>query len=575
MKRCITLTAALILSAGLFAQQKNSAQIAESIDKYIQEVKETWQLPGLAAAFSLNGEIILSKGYGVKEQKMAGGIGFRGLKDSDRSTASGGVVPVVNPSNAPTGPRTLFQIGSVSKSFTATVMASIVDEGLVKWEDTIKNILPDFRMYDSWVTENMQVKEIMTHHTGLIGQGGTYFPNVGYTRDEIYQMIPLMKPVYSFRNGYQYNNTTFLIAEKVIERVTGKSWEENVRERVFKPLGMTSSTMNAEGYASAKDVATPHDYSFTTPLLATSPCEDLIRGEERKGTPKIVVSPLYGDEQALWWLTGIGPAGSICSCANDMVRYAQMHLNNGFIVNTKEDGSKDTVRVLSEKAAKFLHKGQTICSQDSVHTTLYGHCWFIEQNNRYRLYYHTGTTWGMTAICFFVPEVNLCGAVLVNCEASDNPRLAIMNRLIDLAMGAPAESYTERFKDYNKVYFEKWLAAREKGWEESEAKFAKRTFAAAPATKSITGLYNHPNALFGEVKVEERNGELYVTTGKGRFCNILRHIDGNKYEFRADGHGFPLIFNIPDGETKATSLTIQLNYGEEKDFGDWVRVATK
>lgn len=571
MKRCITLTAALILSAGLFAQQKNSAQIAESIDKYIQEVKETWQLPGLAAAFSLNGEIILSKGYGVKEQKMAGGIGFRGLKDSDRSTASGGVVPVVNPSNAPTGPKTLFQIGSVSKSFTATVMASIVDEGLVKWEDTVKNILPDFKMYDNWVTENMQIKEIMTHHTGLIGQGGTYFPNVGYNRDEIYQMIPLMKPVYSFRNGYQYNNTTFLIAEKVIEKVTGKSWEENVRERVFKPLGMVSSTMNAEGYASSEDVATPHDYSFTTPLLATSPFEALVKKEDRRESAQIVVSPLYGDEQALWWLTGIGPAGSICSTAEDMVRYAQMHLNNGFIVNTKADGTKDTVRVLSDKAARFLHKGQTICSQDSIHTTLYGHCWFIEQNNRYRLYFHTGTTWGMTAICFFVPEIQLCGAVLVNCEASDNPRIAIMNRLIDLVMGAPADNYTEQFKDYNRVYFEKWLTARKRDWAKDSAKFEERTFAAAPSNKSITGVYDHPNKLFGEVKVEERNGTLYVTTGKGRFCNKLAHIDGNKYEFRADGHGFPLIFNIPEGASKAESLTIELNYGEEKDFGDWIR----
>ena len=163
--------AALVLVAGnnLFAQE-NSCKAADKcckeaiikdIDSYIQKVKDEWQLTGLAASFALDGDVIYYKAFGVKEK--------------------GG--------NEPIDVNTVFQIGSVSKSFTATVMASLVAEGKVKWEDTVANILPDFKMYDPWVTANMQVKDIMTHRSGLRGQAGTYIPNVGYDRDDVYKML--------------------------------------------------------------------------------------------------------------------------------------------------------------------------------------------------------------------------------------------------------------------------------------------------------------------------------------------------------------------------------------------------
>ncbi len=141
-------------------------------------------------------------------------------------------------------------------------MASLVDEGLVKWDDTVKNILPDLRLYDKWVENNLQVKDIMTHRMGLRGQMGTYIPNMGYSRDDVYKMMELMKPKYSFRGSYEYNNITFIIAEKIIEKLTGKSWEENVNERIFKRLGMSNSTLNKEGFLAAGDVAVPHEFDY-------------------------------------------------------------------------------------------------------------------------------------------------------------------------------------------------------------------------------------------------------------------------------------------------------------------------
>ena len=547
---------ALFFFNAVFAQAPQGEEVAKEIDSYVQQVISTWKIPGMAVAFSWGNEPLLVKGYGVKEQRPADGIGFRGISANDRRVASGGVPGVVNTPGEPIDENTVFQIGSVSKSFTATIMGQLVDEGLVKWTDTVKNILPDFKYYDPWVTDHMQVMDIMTHRTGIGGQVGTYFPNLGYDREDCYRMLALYKPAYTFRGAYQYNNSTFLIAEKIIEKVTGKSWEENLQERVFNKAGMKSSSANADGYAASKNVATPHDYRYTTVELAKAQFPELVDvPADTKG--EIVTLPLYGDEQALYWLTGVGPAGSINSTVVDMLRYAQMHMNNGYIVD-----NADTTRVMSEKAMRKLHEGVTITSQNDNRTTLYAHCWFVEQNNKYRLYFHTGTTWGMTAICFFVPEVKLSGVILSNCEMGSNPRYAVMYKLVDLVMGLQG-------KDYNKEYFESYITSNEKSWAKERA--AQKEILPAPAPdKAIVGEYAK-DELFGDAKITKENGELYISLGKQGYKNKLVHINGATWHFRSDGYAFPVTFTFDEENKKATGFVVGFPNGEENSIGGWKR----
>ncbi|MBQ5827574.1 MAG: serine hydrolase [Bacteroidales bacterium] len=572
MKKHFSLLAAALLVCGVaFGQDSKPSkeEVVKEIDNYIQEVMDTWKIPGMAAAFSLDNQPLFAKGYGVKEVRPADGIGFRGIPASDRRIASGGVPGVVNTPGEPIDVNTVFQIGSVSKSFTATIMGQLVDEGLVNWNDTVKNILPDFRYYDPYVTENMQVIDVMTHSTGIGGQVGTYFPNLGYDRDDCYRMLALIKPAYSFRGAYQYNNSTFLIAEKIIEKVTGKSWEENLQERVFNKAGMKSSSANAEGFAASKNVATPHDYRYTTVELAKMQFPELADvPADTKG--EIVTLPLYGDEQALYWLTGVGPAGSINSTVMDMLRYAQMHMNNGYIVDPvyarKDVGgapsAMDTTFVMSEKAMRKLHTGVTITSQADNRTTLYAQCWFVEQNNRYRLYFHTGTTWGMTAICFFVPEIKLSGVLLSNCEMGSNPRYAIMYKLIDLVMGLPS-------KDYNKDYFESYITSNEKSWAKELA--AEKPAKVAPAPeKAIIGEYAK-DELFGDARISKGKDGLYIELGKMGYRNKLVHQNGNTWLFRSDGYAFPVEFAFDAQGKKATGFIVKFPNGEEESIGGWSR----
>ena len=484
---------------------QSTADIVKELDEYISDVRQTWHIPGLAAAFALDGEVILAKGYGVKE---LGG-------------------------NEPVTEKSIFQIGSVSKSFTAAVMASLVDEGKLSWNDTVKNILPDFEMYDPWVTENMQIKDIMTHKSGIGGQIGTYIPNLGYDRDDIYKMFARIKPTYSFRGDFKYNNITFIIASKIIEKVTGKSWEENVQERIFDPLGMTGSGVNGEFFKDAAEATTPHSYYFYK--------------------DSIHVDALHGDDQALWWLTVIGPAGSVCSSVEDMIKYAEFHRLNGLV------GDK---QVISEEQVKYLHRGQSISSQYDNRITLYGHCWYVEQNERYKVIYHTGTTWGFTGVCGFVPELDLGIAVLCNSEVSEYARLGLMRRIIDLYL--PGDT----LRDWSSEGLEQWFADKKKPGRRAVPCTIRRS-SADPDPARLIGHYTKP-APFGDAEVTLKNGKLYLTIGPLGWTHRLDHHRGNEFWLRSDGHTYPVFFhNYTEDSSGPVDFEIDFNYNE--NFGPWIK----
>ena len=604
MKRALI----LLLMAFVALPEKTPAQeLVNHIENYAKKVKSDWGIPGMAMSIVKDGKLVYSGGFGVKDIAKS-------ENDNDNKIDE----------------NTVFQIGSVSKSFTAAVMASLVDEGKVKWDDTVKNILPDFKMYDKWVEENLQVKDIMTHRSGLKGQMGTYIPNMGYGREDVYKMIALMKPKYSFRGGYEYNNITFIIAQKIIEKLSGKSWEENVQERIFKPLGMNLSSVNEDGFKGSKDVAVPHDNGYVIKKGVADKLDSLTvkLKEYLPQIDSVYASPIYGEEQALHWLTVIGPAGSVNSTVTDLVKYAQFHLNNGkvpetgFVFNSAADpalnlGTQSSGKfkeVISRKNMEYLHRGQTITSQDSTRTTLYGHCWFIEQNNRYRLYFHTGTTWGFTALVAYVPELKLGMAILVNSEASSSPRYAIMRRVIDLYLTdkelndckdckeskvgedckdckeskvsedckeSKESKVSEECKDCkeSKVseecescsgckvaadmlnvykgkklrdYNAEYVGEWAQSGRESALKYSKRVPEKKEPAPDFSKLVGvyDKGDLFGKAVVSLENDTLYITAGPLGWKHKLIHRSGEKFSFRSDGHEFPVKFIYKEKKRK-------------------------
>lgn len=546
----------------LASRAQTGRDIPSEISAYAEQVRTQWKIPGLSLAVVHGDSLVFSGGFGVREKgKTTDGDGeWTSVTDS-----------------------TLFHIGSMTKAFTAAVIASLVDEGLLRWDDTVKHILPDFEWYDDSVEAVMQVRDLLTHSTGLVAQAGTYIPNLGYDRDDIYRMFRYIEPVYPFREKFAYNNITFIIAARIIETVTGCSWEDNIRERIFIPLGMSSSVPGSEGYLQAgRKASVAHYFGYS-------------RGRNG-GRGSIYVTPLYGEERALHWVDVIGPAGSISSTAADMARWVRFHLNNGAVIRTVEPAEnglissfpmdstafseyfpdmssglsgefrfypyQDTVQVISRRQMDFLHTGVIKVRQDSTMRRDYAYCWYVEQNERYKVIYHTGTTWGFTGVCGFVPELDLGIAVLCNSEVSEYARLGLMRRIIDLYL--PGDT----LRDWSSEGLEQWFADKKKTGRRAVPCTIRRS-SADPDPARLIGHYTKP-APFGDAEVTLKNGKLYLTIGPLGWTHRLDHHRGNEFWLRSDGHTYPVFFhNYTEDSSGPVDFEIDFNYNE--NFGPWIK----
>lgn len=546
----------------LASRAQTGRDIPSEISAYAEQVRTQWKIPGLSLAVVHGDSLVFSGGFGVREK--------------GKTTDGDGEWTAVTDS-------TLFHIGSMTKAFTAAVIASLVDEGLLRWDDTVKHILPDFEWYDDSVEAVMQVRDLLTHSTGLVAQAGTYIPNLGYDRDDIYRMFRYIEPVYPFREKFAYNNITFIIAARIIETVTGCSWEDNIRERIFIPLGMSSSVPGSEGYLQAgRKASVAHYFGYS-------------RGRNG-GRGSIYVTPLYGEERALHWVDVIGPAGSISSTAADMARWVRFHLNNGAVIRTVEPAEnglissfpmdstafseyfpdmssglsgefrfypyQNTVQVISRRQMDFLHTGVIKVRQDSTMRRDYAYCWYVEQNERYKVIYHTGTTWGFTGVCGFVPELDLGIAVLCNSEVSEYARLGLMRRIIDLYL--PGDT----LRDWSSEGLEQWFADKKKPGRRAVPCTIRRS-SADPDPARLIGHYTKP-APFGDAEVTLKNGKLYLTIGPLGWTHRLDHHRGNEFWLRSDGHTYPVFFhNYTEDSSGPVDFEIDFNYNE--NFGPWIK----
>ena len=205
-------------------------KILADFEKYAQQAQKDWQVPGMAIAIVQDDKVIFAKGFGVKK---AGG-------------------------NDKVDQHTIFQIGSTSKAFTAALVAMMVDEKQFAWQDRVVDRLDQFQMFDPWVTREFRVADLMAQHSGLPPYAGDGQAFMGFDRAHIIHSLRYLKPATSFRSQYAYQNSFFLVAAALVEKYTGKSWEDNLKARIFEPLGMSATTAGLEGFQQAKNVTFLH-----------------------------------------------------------------------------------------------------------------------------------------------------------------------------------------------------------------------------------------------------------------------------------------------------------------------------
>ncbi len=423
-------------------------------DAYAERVLQEFDVPGMAVAIVQEGEVVLARGYGMRE-----------LGKPER-----------------VDPHTLFAIASNTKAFTSTLLAQLVDEKKLKWDDRVIDHLPWFAMSDPYVTREMTIRDLLVHRSGLgLGAGDLLFwPATDYTTTEVVQRLRFIPLATSFRAAYAYDNILYAVAGLVIERVSGRTWEQNVRERIFAPVGMTAAKANCIELVPTDNVATGHakfDFKDLRP-----------------------VPPLAWDNNSA--------AGGIYANVIDLSRWMRVQLAAGLLPPSEEGIERRLFSAARQKDMWTLVTPMPFSTPPPALAEAkrnfrgYALGWEVTDFRGQRLVTHTGGWPGQVSRTTLVPDLKLGIVVLTNQEVGAAFQAVTMH-LLDAFLGAPE-------KDWCAAYAE-IVSKSEADADGSWAKLvAARTADSRPSLPLARYAGTYRDAWYGDVLVREEGGRLVV-----------------------------------------------------------------
>lgn len=353
------------------------------LDAYVRRVMERFEVPGVAVAIVKDDQVVLAKGYGVR--------------------ALGG--------SAPVDAQTLFGIASNTKLFTATALGILVDDGKLAWDEPVIRYLPDFAMYDAWVTRQMTVRDLLVHRSGLgLGAGDLMFwPPTDFTREELVERLRYIPPATSFRSAYAYDNVLYPVAGEVIAAVSGKSWEQFVVTRILQPLGMSGSDVRLADPGSVPNAAFTHAR---------------VDGVVRR------VPPYHGDV--------VNPAGGIFANVEDMAKWLVVQMDSGRVADRSRAWSPAVTRELWKPVSPMPFGDPPPELAPLRHFfNFYALGVGVRDYRGERVLTHTGGLPGYVSRVTMVPDRKLGIVVLTNQEAGEAFE-SITYHVLDHYLGAPS-----------------------------------------------------------------------------------------------------------------------------------------
>ena len=394
----LTLLLIFISNLTFFAQDIPSF-IRDSLDIYVNRGLANWQIPGAAVLVIKDGKVLVAKGYGVKE------LGTNDKVDEN----------------------TLFMIGSNTKAFTGTALAILEHDEKLKLEDKVIKYLPDFKMKDEWVTMELNLQDIVSHRMGLeTFQGDFMYWTSDLTSDEVIDKFGKITPKYNFRTRYGYTNAGYAVAGKVIEKVSGYSWGDFLKEKIFKPLEMNRTVPLSEEFVKSENIARPHTY---------------VDGE-------ISLLPFQN-------IDNLAPCGSIGSSVNDLSHWLIAQLDSG-----KYDGVNVIPFSAIQKTRQLLSIERRVRHPyNKTHYTLYGMGWEFQDYEGKEIVSHTGGVNGFVTSVTLMPEEKLGIVVLTNTDQNAFFQ-SLKWEILDSYLGLPYRNYDSTFFASNQKSKEKknkWL----------------------------------------------------------------------------------------------------------------------
>ena len=370
----------------------------QSLDEYIEQGRQQWQIPGMAVAIVHNDELVYAQGFGEL-----------GLEQSD-----------------PIDQHTLFGVASTSKAMTAATLAMLVDEGKIDWDDRVIEHLPYFRLSDPWVTHEVRIRDLLSHQVGvgrMTGNQIRYMPTA--SREDVIRQMRYHEFEAPFRSRYVYSNVMYSVAGEIVAAVSGKSWDEFMAERLFTPLNMTRSNTSITHFSNGdSNIALPHQY---------------IEGE---------IVPIARRN-----FDNVGPSASVNTSVHDMAQWIRLQLGDA--------GVYEGERLLSDEVMREMHRPQVSLNRGDREEPLsaYGFGWSLGEYRGYATSSHGGATDGFNTSLTLVPALELGIVVITN--TFDGYRPAVVNEIVDRVAELPEYDWQSHFYDDFQVRFEQAMSDRQ------------------------------------------------------------------------------------------------------------------
>ncbi len=452
MKKLLTL---FLLSATMVVTAQTDKRL-KGVEKELNAILKETNAAGFAVAVVVKDRIVYAKGFGYRDVEK----------------------------KLPVDENTLFAIGSCSKAFTSSILGQLEEEGKLKLTDNPRKYVPDLEFYNNDINNQVTIQDLMSHRTGVPRHDYSWYLFPTTDREALLHRIQFHEPFTGFREQWYYNNFMFLAQGVIAERITGKSWEDNIRERFFKPLEMSRSNLNIEELEGQTNVAVGYAIVGDTAL----------------------------EKQDYYRIGGMAPAGSINSSVNEMGNWLITWINGG-----KFKGNQ----ILPESYVRDAMSSHMVIEAalpstefPDIHMANYGYGWMLSSYQGHYEVEHGGAIDGFRASTAFYPTDSIGIVVLTNqggAPVTSLVRKTIAERMLQIER-------TDWVKEHKERKAEQANAEQPEKVEEADVKPKS-----AHLITDFIGVYNHPG--YGDFTVSIENDSLYAVFPIMKMYLRNRHYD--------------------------------------------------
>ena len=451
-----------LISAACVAQTQKTDKRFSGLDTTFARVLKEWKAAGFAVAVVEKDQVVYAKGFGYEDYE----------------------------NKKPVSTNTQFAIGSCTKAFTAALLGILRKDELVDFDKPVRNYLPELKFYTDDLNNKVTLRDMMTHRTGLPRHDYSWYLWQSNSTDSLLKRIQYLEPSAGLRETWQYNNWMYFAQGAVAAKLTGKSWNENIREKFFVPLEMTNTNLSLKERMSYPEVS---------------------KGYYLKNDSIISNMDFYD-------IDGMGAAGSINSTVLDMAKWVSMWIYGG-----KYKG-KEIVPVAYTTEAKSAQmvSGAGLPGKDNpdLFFSNYGLGWAMTSYSGHYRVDHGGNIDGFSASTTFFPADSMGIIVLTNQNGSSVPGV-VRNILADRMLGLKMRDWQTTLKAAS----DKTKKESKEGEKGRVSNQKKGTHSSHPL-KDYEGIYNNPG--YGNIDISLRNDSLF---GKaGHFDTWLRHYHYDVFE---------------------------------------------